>query len=98
MLNIQVITNTPLIVFINKTMQNHTKTTEKVWTVAENGQMTYFVDGKIMFDIEPETLKDKDKFYFLSLMPEIDEYYFFTNWIKACKNAKIKEMIITLAK
>lgn len=68
------------------------------WQIEEKGKLIYYKDGVIFYEIEPETLLDKDRFYFLSLHPEIDQYDFLLHLIKACKQANLKELTITIDK
>ncbi|MCP9769441.1 hypothetical protein EGI22_16175 [Lacihabitans sp. LS3-19] len=67
------------------------------WVVAENGHMTYYLDGKVTFEIEPANLFPKERYYCMAIMPDMNKEYFLIKWLEAFEKAKIKEVTIKIS-
>ncbi len=67
-----------------------------IWVVETNGHMKYKVGEKEIFEIEPETLTQKNLLFELTAEENFDEDEFFIMWLKACRLAKIKEVTIKI--
>lgn len=68
----------------------------KKWVVELNGHMTYFVNGKICFEIEPETLTCEDRLYELMCHNLIDVEDYTYNYVIACRNAGLARITLRL--
>lgn len=68
----------------------------KKWVVELSGHMTYFINGKICFEIEPETLPCEDRLYELMSHNLIDVEDYTYNYVIACRNAGLARITLRL--
>lgn len=68
----------------------------KKWVVELNGHMTYFINGKICFEIEPEILPCEDRLYELMSHNLIDVEDYTYNYVIACRNAGLARITLRL--
>ncbi|MFN8429676.1 MAG: hypothetical protein U0V04_06840 [Spirosomataceae bacterium] len=73
-----------------------TLTSPGEWEVAEDGHMTYYLDGKITYEIEPENLFPKERYLCMTIIPDMNKEYFLIKWFEALEKAKIKEISIKI--
>jgi hypothetical protein len=68
------------------------------WTVEDDGSMAFIDDesGKIIFELTPELLEVKTRVLEMTVNPLVNRDLFFLAYLKACRNAGLKQITILI--
>lgn len=67
------------------------------WQVEDNGAMAFIdEEGKSIFELTPEILEVSTRVLEMTINPQVDRDQFYLAYLKACKNAGLKQVTIRL--
>lgn len=67
------------------------------WTVEDDGSMAFIDEsGKIIFELTPELLEVKTRVLEMTVNPLVNRDLFFLAYLKACRNAGLKQITILI--